>query len=402
MRIKLLTARVLILVLVAALCLAGVAAFAAPTTNPADPGAAGQEVKTDPVKPAGPAAAPEKKVVAPAFKDVAQDDPNLVFINYLFGRGLVKGFTDGTYHSAEGLTRGEAAVLLVKAAGLAQGDGKTNFSDVEGHWAAGSISAAVAAGMLSGYPDGTFGPDARITRAEGITLFLRLSRQKDPGVALPAIDDLDSGHWAARPVAVGLASKMVGLSKDKKNFLPDDPLTRGQMARILGILLTKDPDLSKVALTGRVKVIKGTVTVTPKGEEEPQAVKESKGIIAGDNIKTGPGSSADITFPDGTSLRLEEDAELTIREARGLSYIVSDGKPGVAVDWLDLDLKQGKMFGALAKQTQTAKKEEPAKSATTGLNKYPALAGNGLLGFGEAVRSLAYGEAGGAGGEDQA
>ena len=108
-----------------------------------------------------------------------------------------------------------------------------------------SIEAAASAGLLSGYPDGTFRPNQVLTRAEGVTLFLRLSKQPDPQVALPVLEDIGPNHWAARPVAIGLAAGMVGLSADNKWFLTDAPLTRGDLARIQGVLFTRDPDLPR-------------------------------------------------------------------------------------------------------------------------------------------------------------
>gem|GEM_PF-6186576 len=55
-------------------------------------------------------------------------------------------------------------------------------------------------------------------------------------------------------------------------------------------------------------------------------------IQIGDTIKTMKGSAAEIVFPDGTSLRLEESTHFTVGEARGRSYITLDGRPGTGVD----------------------------------------------------------------------
>ncbi|MEN6325844.1 MAG: S-layer homology domain-containing protein, partial [Syntrophomonas sp.] len=186
------------------------------------------------------------------FKDVTAEDGNLIYINYLAKREIISGFSDGGFHPADGLTRAEAATVLVKAAGLSQtSENKAVFKDVSaGHWAAGSIAAAAEAGYLKGYPDGTYHPEEKLTRAQGISLILRLSKQKDTGVELPELKDLDSKNWAARSVAIGLAAGMVGLTKDKSQFLPDANFSRGDLSRALAVLLTTDPDLSRTALNG--------------------------------------------------------------------------------------------------------------------------------------------------------
>lgn len=296
------------------------------------------------------------------FKDVTPSNPNFVFINFLNKRGLLQGFPNGTFQPAAGLTRAEAATVLVKAAGLTIVPVKTVFKDVNPkYWAAASIAAAKNAGLLSGYPDGTFRPEAKLTRAEGIALILKLSKQPDPGVDLPVLADIAPKHWAAKPVAVGLSSEMVGLSSDNKHFLPDTPLTRGALARALAVLLTKDPALYETSLTDKLNVVAGPVTVTRAGSKTPETITGSTELQPGDTLNTGASGLADIVFPDGTGLRLEKDSQFILKEARGRLYIKPDGTPGIAIEWLAIDLKSGKMFGALATGAQ-ANKIEGSKS----------------------------------------
>lgn len=283
------------------------------------------------------------------FKDVPRTNPNFVFINYLNMRGLLQGFPNGTFQPAAGLTRAEAAAVLVKAAGLATAPAKAVFKDVRPqHWAAASITAAKDAGLITGYPDGTFRPEAKLTRAEGITLLLKLSKQPDGGAELPVLADVPAQHWAVRPIATGLASEMIGLSTDNKHFLPNAVLTRGSLSRALAILLTKDPSLYETKLSNKLTVITGQVTVVRTGSTPPEAVTGSTELHPGDTVNTGSSGQADITFPDGTGLRLEGGSQFILKEARGRSYIKPDGTPGTAVEWLAVDLKNGKMFGALA------------------------------------------------------
>lgn len=306
------------------------------------------------------------------FKDISPKDSNILVINYLANRKLLKGFPDKTFHPTARVTRAEAAVLLVRAAGLKTGEAKSRFNDVgPKYWAAGSINAAAAAGYLRGYPDGKFRPESMMTRAEGLSLFLRLSKQPDPGVELPPLADLNSKHWAARPVAIGLAAGMAGLTANKKQFLPDAPLTRSDMARVLGVLLVKDPALAQTTLANKLQVVKGTVKITRAGSQMTEAIKNSTALNAGDIIAIGPDGVAEVTFPDGTGLFLKENTELQVKETRGRSYIKSDGSPGTAVEWLALDLKQGKLFGALATSYETtSSKQEPEvkKASVDGLS----------------------------------
>lgn len=285
---------------------------------------------------------------SPMFSDLAGTDSSSAFVTYLVERGILSGFPDGTFHPADGLTRAQAAVVMVKAAGLDTSKFKVaGFNDVGvGHWAASSIGAAAQAGYIKGFPDGSFHPEEKITRAQGISLVLRLAKQ--PGEAqLPALSDIKTDHWAAPAIATGLAAGMVGLSPDGKEFLPDVSMTRAELARALGILLTRDAGLYQTALEGKLQVSAGTVSVE-KSDQTKTEVKEQVIIKAGDTIVTGAGAKAELSFPDGSSLLLKENTRVTMKEGKGRTYIKNDGSEGIAVDWLNMYLKKGNVFAALA------------------------------------------------------
>lgn len=286
----------------------------------------------------------------PLFTDIPASYKNAFYINYLAERELINGYPDGTFRPDAGLTRAEAAAILVRAANLAAVPTATRFVDVNpDHWAADSIEAAAGAGLLAGYPDRTFKPNAMLTRAEGLALFLRLAKQPVTGIVLPDLADMSPDHWAASPVTVALDAGMVELSEDQKHFLPNAPLTRGDMARILGILFTRDPYYYQTDLRGEIKANKGSVNLT-KANGQTVTVKNNAEITRGDSINTGAGSEAEIIFPDGSGFLILENTELSLKEATGRSYITGTGTAGIAVDWLALDLKQGGIFGALATQ----------------------------------------------------
>lgn len=308
----------------------------------------------------GPAAAANPSAV---FPDI-EGDPNATFINYLAERGLIKGFPDGTFGPNQGLTRAQATSLLVKAAGLpADTSLPITFTDVKSdYWAAPSIAAATQAGYISGFPDGTFHPEENLTRAQGISLILRLSQQTG-SVALPELTDIDSRHWAAPSVATGLASGMIGLTADNKQFLPDNIMSRSELARALGVLLTCDEKLYTGTLTGQLKITGGTVNVTQTGTQNPVTVTADTAISPGDIIQTDADGTAELEFPDGSGILIKENTALVVKEARGRAYIKVDGTAGTAVDWLVLDLQQGQMFGALTSNYESDSNETEEETA---------------------------------------
>jgi hypothetical protein len=304
------------------------------------------------------------------FKDVSAGDGNLIYINFLVKKSFIAGFPDGGFHPSEGLSRAQAATIIVKAAGLNSDNKETLFKDVsEEHWAVAYITAAAKAGYLKGYPDGSYRPEDKLSRAEGISLILRLSKQKDDA-ELPVLKDLDSKHWAANSAAIGLAAGMVGLSSDQTQFLPDADFTRGDLSRALAVLLTTDPDLSRKALNGSLEIKKGEVKING------QSVSGSVSIQNGDIIATYAGAQAQLSYPDGSGFLIKENTCFTVKETQGREYIKKDGSPGIAVDWLLVDLKKGNVFGALADNPNVQKAAEK-KIAAAGEHLLAGLS-NGL------------------------
>ena len=83
--------------------------------------------------------------------------------------GIVAGYPDGTFLPNNNITRAEFATIAARFLSEAYA-GPDLFTDISGHWAAEYINRAANAGWISGYPDGSFHPDAYITRAEAVTL----------------------------------------------------------------------------------------------------------------------------------------------------------------------------------------------------------------------------------------
>jgi hypothetical protein len=111
---------------------------------------------------------------------------------------------DGNFRPDDPVTRAEFATLAAHFDNLALAT-TNSFSDVpDSHWAVKYINSAAAKGWVTGYPGGTFKPEANITRAEVVTLVGRmLDRAADSAYltanakTLPRIyTDLASGYWA--------------------------------------------------------------------------------------------------------------------------------------------------------------------------------------------------------------
>ena len=93
-------------------------------------------------------------------------------VSTLSNAGILNGYEDGTFQPDGNITRAEFATITARFF-EATYEGEDLFSDIAGHWAADYINQAANAGIVDGYPDGTFGPQKLITRAEAMTMVNR-------------------------------------------------------------------------------------------------------------------------------------------------------------------------------------------------------------------------------------
>ncbi|RJX24823.1 MAG: S-layer homology domain-containing protein [Dethiobacter sp.] len=94
---------------------------------------------------------------------------------------IMSGYPDGTFRPQNPITRQEAASVITRLLGLTAGDKGTTFADEEeiGAWAQKAVKAVSVAGIMRGYPDGTFGPGKLITRAETVVILDRSLAYED-------------------------------------------------------------------------------------------------------------------------------------------------------------------------------------------------------------------------------
>ena len=112
------------------------------------------------------------------YTDVAFDAWYNTAVSTMTKAGIVDGYPDGTFRPDAPITRAEMAKIISLFAKLDKSESR--FSDIAGHWAEAYIRLAAGNGWITGYPDGTFGPQRDITRAETMTLVNRvLNRQPE-------------------------------------------------------------------------------------------------------------------------------------------------------------------------------------------------------------------------------
>ena len=154
-------------------------------------------------------------------------------ITYIFG------YPNGTVRPNGSITRAEAAAMLarllnIEAIGSAA---KPQFTDTESSWYNKAINVSVFRGIMKGYPDGRFRPNAPITRAE-FTQMISTIDNKPYGVA-PFADV--PGHWAERAIGSEYQAKRITGYPDGL-FRPDANITRAEAAVILNKIFERKYD----------------------------------------------------------------------------------------------------------------------------------------------------------------
>lgn len=153
-----------------------------------------------------------------SYTDIA---PNLWCnnpISTLSRAGVLQGYSDGTFRPNASITRAEFAAIAVRFFQVAY-DGPDQFSDILNSWAEDDINRAAAAGLIQGYEDGTFRPQSDITRAEAVTIVNRvLGRSPDKDHLLAGMitwpDNVDPSAWYYVDIQEATNSHQFDLEED--------------------------------------------------------------------------------------------------------------------------------------------------------------------------------------------
>lgn len=157
---------------------------------------------------------------------------------------FLSGYPDGSFQADKNMTRAEVAqmfyaLLLDKNVTITK-----SFSDVPSDaWYAKAVNTLSSLGMLGGYPDGTFRPDAPITRAEFAAIALAFAY--DPASASCSYTDVSANAWYYTYVAQATTYGWIGGYPDG-SFRPNNSITRAEVAVIVNNMLGRDADESYI------------------------------------------------------------------------------------------------------------------------------------------------------------
>ena len=130
-----------------------------------------------------------------SYPDVNVKDWFNVAVSTLTNAGVIEGYEDGTFRPNAPITRAELATIISRfdqTFGTFETDAE--FPDITNHWAEEYIKHSAARNWVVGYPDGTFRPDQNITRAETVTMVNRILRRavNEDGLLDAHVDWIDN------------------------------------------------------------------------------------------------------------------------------------------------------------------------------------------------------------------
>jgi len=177
-------------------------------------------------------AGPGKKMVS--FKDVLSSHWAQSYISKLVEKEIIKGYQDGSFRPEASVTRAEFAKMICLAMGWQlESPATSSFSDVpQGNWARQYIETAKAKGILGGYENGTFAPGRKITRAEIAKI---LAKALNLASGTSSMKDISS-HWAKDYIGACVKAGIVG-GYANGNFKPNNSATRAEAAKMISAVL---------------------------------------------------------------------------------------------------------------------------------------------------------------------
>lgn len=152
-------------------------------------------------------------------------------IKQLVELGAIGGYPDGTFKPNNRITRAEFATILVKAFVLQPQPGKV-FADTAGHWARDTIATAAHYGIVNGYDADTFGPNDNITREQMAVMVINAAELTPETAELSFVDNNSVSGWAREAVATAVKNGIINGYPDN-TFQPLGNATRAEAVTVV-------------------------------------------------------------------------------------------------------------------------------------------------------------------------
>lgn len=159
---------------------------------------------------------------------------------------FLSGYANGTFEPDRNMTRAEVTTMFARLLAEKMATDQTysnTFSDVaKSHWAANYIGYMQQFGIITGYADGSFRPDASVTRAEFAAIASRFETLTE---GTKSFSDVPGSHWAAKYINFAATRGWVNGYADG-TFRPNNSITRAEVAAVTCRLLERNADQSYI------------------------------------------------------------------------------------------------------------------------------------------------------------
>ena len=168
------------------------------------------------------------------FTDVPRSHENYAAIKYLKDEGIINGYSDGTFRPEATVNRVEALKMLMYAFGVEAGPAKSlPFSDTENNaWYAAPLATAIEKGIVKGYADGTFKPAQTVKIAEYIKILFETNDiEMTDTLAANPYADVPKDEWYASYAYLLNRKNLLDVSNNR--LYPANGMTRGDVAETI-------------------------------------------------------------------------------------------------------------------------------------------------------------------------
>lgn len=152
-------------------------------------------------------------------------------IRKLIEAEVIKGYSDNTFRPNNNITRAEFVTILTKALKMKTKAGKV-FEDTVDHWAKEYIETSAAHGIVSGYSDKAFGPNDDINREQMAVMIVKAAKLEKTAGESVFKDTASISLWARESIATAYTNKLISGYPDK-TFRPKTKTTRAEAAAVI-------------------------------------------------------------------------------------------------------------------------------------------------------------------------
>lgn len=182
-----------------------------------------------------------QNVYAVGLKDVDYNTALGQAIQKMAEAGIINGYPDGTFRADDPLLRSQFIKIINKTMLYTKKTNEVSFSDVHSDdWYYNELLIAVEYNYINGYPDGSFKPDAYITREQFCKIISNVLNVQELPFSKEISDNVS--EWA-KPFVKKIVSSRIMLLEDGNKFRATEPITRAEVCLVLSNYIVKQIDL---------------------------------------------------------------------------------------------------------------------------------------------------------------